>query len=495
MKQFRKIFLVLGIALLLTACSKSPKQLLSEQLELGQKYLEELDYDDAIVAYKKAIELDPKVEGAYLNLSWILVQQENYKEAIEILNSGLEMIPESAGILEIKERLVPTVSCSVEEGDYSDPVTVKLKSGKKSEIYYSLKSDAENIKETVYEDAIELRKNGEYLLTYYAIGEYGTKGETYEKEIVIELDEDKYPMNQWVQYGDIWYYYDESGTLAVGWTDIDGDRYYFHENGAMAYDTWVEDCYLGSDGAMLRDLWTPDGYYVGPDGKWDKTRDKKKEMIKNLPGLSDYLYAVENYDIVGLNETDYSNSAIDGYGMMDVSEYYGGELIDRGEYYEVTDQVIDTPLYFTWSEIANLKPGDNIYSNSKIETLRNVVVEKEKEYRIFETTSGTQICYEDIFDNGKYIQAIMLYNISPYEQYEGYLRHNPNVFYEAKKVYSGSLYVSKGCEILFDDNRYLLSDVITNQVMVPQYFGDIYGYIMEIDEDGFITLLRQMTWS
>ena len=31
--------------------------------------------------------------------------------------------------------------------------------------------------------------------------------------------------------------------------------------------------------------------------------------------------------------------------------------------------------------------------------------------------------------------------------------------------------------------------------MVPQYFGDIYGYIIEIDEDGFITLLRQMTWS
>ena len=67
----------------------SDERKVREQLNLGAKYLEELNYEAAIVAYKKAIELEPKAERAYLDLSWALAQREEYEEAIEILQEGL----------------------------------------------------------------------------------------------------------------------------------------------------------------------------------------------------------------------------------------------------------------------------------------------------------------------------------------------------------------------------------------------------------------------
>ena len=104
--------MALCAAAILTACSKSPEELLSEQLKLGQKYLEELNYEAAIVAYKKAIELEPRAERAYLDLSWILVQQEEFDEAIEVLQEGLEMMPENENLLQICH----TCECIVANG-------------------------------------------------------------------------------------------------------------------------------------------------------------------------------------------------------------------------------------------------------------------------------------------------------------------------------------------------------------------------------------------
>lgn len=51
---------------LCTACSKKPEDEFAEQLKLGQKYLAELNYEDAVVAFTKAIELEPQNKEAYL---------------------------------------------------------------------------------------------------------------------------------------------------------------------------------------------------------------------------------------------------------------------------------------------------------------------------------------------------------------------------------------------------------------------------------------------
>ena len=53
-----------------------PKKELRKQLDLADKYLSDMDYDNAILSYKAAIEIDPECEEAYLGLS------DAYEEAI-----------------------------------------------------------------------------------------------------------------------------------------------------------------------------------------------------------------------------------------------------------------------------------------------------------------------------------------------------------------------------------------------------------------------------
>ena len=55
----------LALMLALTACRSTADQL-QEQLDLGQRYLQELNYTEAIAAFTKAIEIDPKQVQAYV---------------------------------------------------------------------------------------------------------------------------------------------------------------------------------------------------------------------------------------------------------------------------------------------------------------------------------------------------------------------------------------------------------------------------------------------
>ena len=55
----------LHILALLTAC-KSKAERVQEQLDLGQKYLTELNYTEAILAFTQVIEIDPESIPAYM---------------------------------------------------------------------------------------------------------------------------------------------------------------------------------------------------------------------------------------------------------------------------------------------------------------------------------------------------------------------------------------------------------------------------------------------
>lgn len=59
-----------------------------EQLDLGEKYLSELDYESAVVAYRTAIIIDPKAEDAYLGLADAYLEMGEPGKAVEILESA-----------------------------------------------------------------------------------------------------------------------------------------------------------------------------------------------------------------------------------------------------------------------------------------------------------------------------------------------------------------------------------------------------------------------
>ena len=59
MKRIKLIFILILVGMLLIGC-KSKETRVQEQLDLGSKYMAELDYESAILALNKAIKIDPK---------------------------------------------------------------------------------------------------------------------------------------------------------------------------------------------------------------------------------------------------------------------------------------------------------------------------------------------------------------------------------------------------------------------------------------------------
>ena len=67
--SMKKLCGVLGILMLLAlaaACGKSTTEKWQEQYDLGQQYLLEESYEEAIVAFTAAIEIEPNQAGAYI---------------------------------------------------------------------------------------------------------------------------------------------------------------------------------------------------------------------------------------------------------------------------------------------------------------------------------------------------------------------------------------------------------------------------------------------
>ena len=76
MKQFTCVFLTIILLLTLAACQKAPEvEPVDEaldwqtQYDLGVRYLSEGNYEEAILAFEAAIEIDPRNADAYLKLA------------------------------------------------------------------------------------------------------------------------------------------------------------------------------------------------------------------------------------------------------------------------------------------------------------------------------------------------------------------------------------------------------------------------------------------
>ena len=128
MKKIQQVLAsILGCLILLTGCGQTAPTW-QEQYDLGLRYLSEGNYEEAIIAFAAAIEIDPKqplayvgrgdaymgleqteenlsaaqadyecaieldeaLVEAYLGLAEVYIRQGQYEKALEILNSGLE---------------------------------------------------------------------------------------------------------------------------------------------------------------------------------------------------------------------------------------------------------------------------------------------------------------------------------------------------------------------------------------------------------------------
>ncbi len=96
---------------------------LQEQLDLGERYLGELDYEAAIAAYEMAIEIDPKSVDAYLGLADVYVEMKKYEDAIDVLKDGYDETEDEElldAIEEIEEMMEDAESLDGEEVESDD---------------------------------------------------------------------------------------------------------------------------------------------------------------------------------------------------------------------------------------------------------------------------------------------------------------------------------------------------------------------------------------
>jgi len=103
----------------------SPSNRLSRQLDLGQKYLEEMDYEQAKIAFEEAIAIDPKCAEAYLGDADANLGMNRYQDAFDILKQGLDATAGDETL--ISDYTKVGMECSetyLEKNDYESALSV-----------------------------------------------------------------------------------------------------------------------------------------------------------------------------------------------------------------------------------------------------------------------------------------------------------------------------------------------------------------------------------
>ncbi len=99
--------IILGILIVsLTGCRKIIEYQIAEQMDLGQKYLLEENYEEAVLAFQKAIKLEPKRIEPYIRLAECYHGQSRYEEMKSILDEGVEAVGNDLEGIEEELKLV-----------------------------------------------------------------------------------------------------------------------------------------------------------------------------------------------------------------------------------------------------------------------------------------------------------------------------------------------------------------------------------------------------
>ena len=296
MKKIKIIVILALVGILLIGC-KNKETRVQEQLDLGSKYMAELDYESAIVALNKAIKIDPKNVDAYKMLAEVYEKSGRLDDARATLEKVLELDDLSSDNEdEINDRIKNLdflVAISKLPGEYDEPTALELSNIGSNAIYYSIDTKDSRLVATdmKYISPILLDEDGSYIVKAYTVDSNGNKHESTEVKYTIKLSKEHVERDSWESVGNIYRYRGKDGKIVTGWQQIDGSWYYFKENGDMA--TGVADIngvkycfdedgvmltgwqqmagkwyYLGDNGAAKSGSQTIDGkqYYFGDDG-------------------------------------------------------------------------------------------------------------------------------------------------------------------------------------------------------------------------------------
>ncbi len=95
-----------------------------EQYDLGMKYLLEGNYEEAIIAFQAAIDLEPMMAEAYVGLADVYVAMGDYDQAVIALDMGFAVVEDEAGLAQLIEKLDGVMLSIDQEAAATDSTTV-----------------------------------------------------------------------------------------------------------------------------------------------------------------------------------------------------------------------------------------------------------------------------------------------------------------------------------------------------------------------------------
>ena len=318
MKKLKRLLVISIIGLLIIGCSSKVGRI-KEQLDLGSKYMAELDYENAIIALNKAIEIDPKNVDAYAMLAKVYGKSGRPDEAKSTLEKALEIEKLSSQkideINEEMEALQYLVKISQIPKEYDESLSIELSNAKSLRIFYNIETENSEMStvDEEYTNPIILDKNGTYIITTYTMDENDVKHDEAKVKYTIKLksvgndnssseaksEEDKSEISKgWKQVGEDWYYYEDTGATVKGRKWIDENPYFFDDEGKLIRNQFVEEKIVEFE---------------------------KDDIYLELVNKGGDMYALGDY--------------ADGNGVLwDVAALLSYvDVIDRGDYFEATE--------------------------------------------------------------------------------------------------------------------------------------------------------------
>ena len=108
----KKTWIIIGVVVALLAVlgvggyalSRGSAGREESMLELGQRYLDELNYEQAVACFTSYLEIDPKSVEAYIGLAEAYIGLEEYAKALEVLEKGYAETGDES-LLELRSRI------------------------------------------------------------------------------------------------------------------------------------------------------------------------------------------------------------------------------------------------------------------------------------------------------------------------------------------------------------------------------------------------------
>ena len=119
MRRMMSWFLTLALVLGLCACGQNAQATWQEQYDLGVRYLSEGNYEEAIVAFTAAIEIDPNRKEAYNGLADAYLALEDYTSVAAVWEGAQSQITDETllSTLDISSQRYAHIQAGLESGE------------------------------------------------------------------------------------------------------------------------------------------------------------------------------------------------------------------------------------------------------------------------------------------------------------------------------------------------------------------------------------------